>query len=67
MPRIVDVYIRHLREKIESRPEDPLYIKTVRGVGYLFDAAASLKGGAQAVLAAVLALAQTLGTDFLLA
>lgn len=35
--RSVDVYIRKLREKIESEPEMPVYIKTVRGVGYRFD------------------------------
>jgi len=34
--RVVDVHIRHLREKIEIDPGNPLYIKTVRGVGYKF-------------------------------
>jgi two-component system alkaline phosphatase synthesis response regulator PhoP len=34
--RVVDVHIRHLREKIEKDPGTPLYIKTVRGVGYKF-------------------------------
>jgi DNA-binding response OmpR family regulator len=38
-PRSVDVYIRRLREKIEQDPEDPRYLKTVRGVGYKFEAA----------------------------
>jgi DNA-binding response OmpR family regulator len=38
-PRSVDVYIRRLREKIERDPEDPRYLKTVRGVGYKFEAA----------------------------
>lgn len=37
-PRIVDVYVRHLRQKIESDPENPTYLKTVRGAGYLFEA-----------------------------
>ncbi len=36
-PRIVDVYIRRLREKIERDPENPRLIKTARGVGYRFD------------------------------
>lgn len=35
--RIVDVHIRHLREKIEDDPSRPRYIVTVRGVGYRFD------------------------------
>lgn len=34
--RVVDVHIRHLREKIETDPASPHYIKTVRGVGYKF-------------------------------
>jgi two-component system phosphate regulon response regulator PhoB len=33
----VDVYVRRLREKIESNPEDPRYLKTVRGTGYRFE------------------------------
>lgn len=37
-PRSVDVYIRRLREKIERDPENPQYIKTVRGAGYKFEA-----------------------------
>ncbi len=32
--RIVDVHISHLREKIEQETKKPLYIKTVRGLGY---------------------------------
>jgi len=35
-PRSVDVYIRRLREKIERDPEDPQYLRTVRGAGYRF-------------------------------
>ena len=34
--RIVDVYIRKLREKIELDPAHPDYIQTVWGVGYRF-------------------------------
>ncbi len=34
--RIVDVHISHLRDKIEADPGQPIYIKTVRGVGYKF-------------------------------
>lgn len=33
----LSVYIRRLREKIEKDSSDPLYIKTVRGVGYKWD------------------------------
>ncbi|HEX2327354.1 MAG TPA: response regulator transcription factor [Candidatus Angelobacter sp.] len=36
-PRSVDVYIRRLREKIERDPEDPRYLKTIRGAGYKFE------------------------------
>lgn len=32
--RIVDVHISHLREKIETDTKKPMYIKTVRGLGY---------------------------------
>jgi DNA-binding response OmpR family regulator len=35
-PRTVDVHIRHLREKVEPDPREPVYIFTVRGVGYRF-------------------------------
>lgn len=34
--RTVDVHIRYLRQKIEPDPAKPLYIETVRGVGYKF-------------------------------
>jgi two-component system phosphate regulon response regulator PhoB len=37
-PRSVDVYMRRLREKVERDPEDPRYLKTVRGIGYKFEA-----------------------------
>lgn len=32
--RIVDVHISHLREKIEESSKKPVYIKTIRGLGY---------------------------------
>ncbi|MGX4669884.1 response regulator transcription factor [Cerasibacillus sp. JNUCC 74] len=32
--RIVDVHISHLRDKIEPDSKKPVYIKTVRGLGY---------------------------------
>ena len=35
-PRSVDVYVRRVREKIESKPASPLYLQTVHGVGYRF-------------------------------
>src|SRR5579862_6783949 len=35
-PRTVDVHMRRLREKIEARPDKPLYLQTVRGAGYRF-------------------------------
>jgi len=37
-PRSVDVYVRRLREKIEPDPENPRYLRTIRGAGYRFDA-----------------------------
>jgi two-component system alkaline phosphatase synthesis response regulator PhoP len=37
--RIVDVHISHLREKIEVNAKNPVYIKTVRGLGYKFGGA----------------------------
>ena len=36
-PRSVDVYVRRIREKIESDPENPRYLRTVRGAGYRFE------------------------------
>ena len=35
-PSTLTVHIRWLREKLEDDPSDPKYIKTVRGVGYMF-------------------------------
>ena len=37
-PRTVDVHIRRLREQIEVKPDEPLYLVTVRGFGYRFEA-----------------------------
>lgn len=34
--RIVDAHVSHLREKIEPNPREPVYIRTIRGVGYKF-------------------------------
>src|SRR3979490_2976776 len=36
--RSIDVQILRLRRKIETDPSQPTYIKTERGVGYVFDA-----------------------------
>lgn len=36
-PRTVDVHIRRLRAQIEPSSSKPQYIKTLRGIGYLFD------------------------------
>ena len=33
----ITVYIKRLRAKIEDDPKKPLYLKTVRGIGYRFD------------------------------
>jgi DNA-binding response OmpR family regulator len=37
-PRTVDVHIRRLRSNIEADPANPIYIKTLRGIGYFFEA-----------------------------
>ncbi len=36
--RTVDVHVRWLREKIEPDPSQPIFIQTVRGTGYRFEA-----------------------------
>ena len=33
----LNVHIRHLREKIEENPNEPRYIKTIWGTGYVFE------------------------------
>ncbi|ABX03452.1 MAG TPA: DNA-binding response regulator [Herpetosiphon sp.] len=35
--RTVDVHVRWLREKVEVDPSNPIYIQTVRGIGYRFN------------------------------
>ena len=37
-PRSIDVFVQRLREKIESDPRHPRFLKTLRGIGYRFDA-----------------------------
>lgn len=37
-PRSVDVYVRRIREKIEEDAENPRFLRTLRGVGYKFEA-----------------------------
>jgi DNA-binding response OmpR family regulator len=34
--RSIDVYISRIRHKLGDDPGEPVYLKTVRGVGYLF-------------------------------
>jgi two-component system copper resistance phosphate regulon response regulator CusR len=38
LTNIVDVYIRHLRSKIDEKWPDKM-IQTVRGIGYMLDSA----------------------------
>jgi two-component system phosphate regulon response regulator PhoB len=40
-PRSVDACVRRIREKIEPDRSSPTYLKTIRGVGYRFDAVAT--------------------------
>ena len=35
--KIIMVYISKLREKIEDNPKEPKFIKTIRGLGYIFE------------------------------
>lgn len=37
-PRSIDVFVWRLRKKIERDPRHPRYLKTLRGVGYRFEA-----------------------------
>ena len=37
-PRTVDVHVRRLREQIEAKPDEPVFLATVRGFGYRFEA-----------------------------
>lgn len=34
--RVVDTHIKNLRKKLEDDPKNPVYIKTVHGIGYRF-------------------------------
>lgn len=34
--RVIDTHIKNLRKKIEDDPKKPIYIRTVRGIGYKF-------------------------------
>ena len=34
--RTLDMHIRSLRQKLNDDAENPIYIKTIRGVGYRF-------------------------------
>lgn len=43
-PRSVDVYVRRLREKIETDPRHPRYLKTVRGIGYRLESPKEAQG-----------------------
>ena len=36
--RLVDAHVRRLRVKIESHPDEPVLVVTVRGIGYRLDA-----------------------------
>ncbi len=36
--RTVDVHMWHLRSKLEADPQQPKFLRTIRGMGYLFDA-----------------------------
>lgn len=42
--RTLDVHIRWMREIIEDNPARPKFLKTVRGVGYIFSVPNDLKG-----------------------
>lgn len=35
--KIIMVYISKLRDKIEDDPKEPKFIKTIRGLGYIFE------------------------------
>lgn len=41
----IDVYVRRLRHKIERDPTEPLYLRTVRGAGYVFQDPAVASAG----------------------
>jgi DNA-binding response OmpR family regulator len=37
----VTVHVRRIRDKVEEEPSSPLLLRTVRGIGYCWDAAPS--------------------------
>jgi DNA-binding response OmpR family regulator len=43
-PRTIDNFVQKLREKVEKDPDAPEHIRTIRGVGYLFDGPAPKTG-----------------------
>jgi two-component system, OmpR family, response regulator RegX3 len=36
--RTLDVHVKRLRAKIEQDPSNPVHLRTVRGLGYRFEA-----------------------------
>ena len=50
--RVVDVHIGQIRKKIETRTDQPELIRTVRGVGYKFEAPAKSESTSAAATAA---------------
>lgn len=48
--RTVDVHIMRLRKKIEPNPSEPIYVKTIHGIGYCF--VANVTKASQPALAA---------------
>ena len=40
-PELVRAHIKNLREKIEPKPSNPMYIRTIQGHGYTFSSAAT--------------------------
>ncbi|MCE9637061.1 MAG: response regulator transcription factor [Planctomycetes bacterium] len=43
-PRTIDNFVQKLREKVEKDADNPEFIRTVRGVGYLFEGPAPAAG-----------------------
>ena len=37
--RVIDTHIKNLRKKVETDPKEPVYVKTVHGMGYKFGGA----------------------------
>ena len=46
-PKSLDVHIRRLRRRIETDDHHPTHIRTVRGVGYIFDTAPLVRQSAR--------------------